>query len=145
MEPEDFRRWRKSLGLSQKDAAHALGLKRRVVQYYEKGERDGKDLEIPRYVRLACAALTAGIRDFHGPPGSVGEKDLPKKVRKGAKKAAKDGREEPKTDTTAPIIMAPETAEATIYDSDVEEDGEDDDGDDGGNGADGAIDRADTA
>ncbi|MBP5856494.1 helix-turn-helix transcriptional regulator [Marivibrio halodurans] len=125
MEPEDFRRWRKSLGLSQKDAAHALGLKRRVVQYYEKGERDGKDLEIPRYVRLACAALTAGIRDFHGPPGSVGEKDLPKKVRKGAKKAAKDGREEPKTDTTdttAAVVMAPEAAEAAIYDSDDEED-----------------------
>jgi transcriptional regulator with XRE-family HTH domain len=79
MEPEDFKRWRKSLGLSQKDAAHALGLKRRVVQYYEKGERDGKDLEIPRYIRLACAALTAGVRDFHGPAADVGSKDAPKK------------------------------------------------------------------
>lgn len=120
MEPEDFRRWRKSLGLSQKDAAHALGLKRRVVQYYEKGERDGKDLEIPRYVRLACAALTAGIRDFHGPPGSVGEKDLPKKVRKGAKKAAKDGKEEPKADAPAPVVLPPEAAEAAPYDSETD-------------------------
>lgn len=94
MEAEDFKRWRKSLGLSQKDAAHALGLKRRVVQYYEKGERDGKDLEIPRYIRLACAAITSGVKDFHGPPKGVGEKDAPKKVRKGAKKAAKQGREE---------------------------------------------------
>lgn len=66
--PEDFKRWRKSLGLSQKEAAHALGLKRRVVQYYEKGQRDGKAVEIPRYIRLACAALTAGFKDFHGPP-----------------------------------------------------------------------------
>ena len=120
MEPEDFRRWRKSLGLSQKDAAHALGLKRRVVQYYEKGERDGKDLEIPRYVRLACAALTAGIRDFHGPPGSMGEKDAPKKVRKGAKKAAKDGKDEPKDDAPVAAVLSPEEAAAAPYDSDVD-------------------------
>jgi transcriptional regulator with XRE-family HTH domain len=96
MEADDFKRWRKSLGLSQKDAAHALGLKRRVVQYYEKGERDGKALEIPRYIRLACAALTAGFKDFNGPPKGVGEKDAPKKVRKGAKKAAKAGKEDDK-------------------------------------------------
>ena len=40
MKPGDFKRWRKSLKLSQKEAAHALGLKRRVVQYYEKGVTD---------------------------------------------------------------------------------------------------------
>src|SRR4051812_25955547 len=39
MKGHDFRRWRKGLELSQKEAADALGLKRRVVQYYEKGER----------------------------------------------------------------------------------------------------------
>lgn len=67
MKPKDFKRWRKSLGLSQKTAAEALGLKRRVVQYYEKGERDGKDVGIPKAVRLACYALTEGVSDYHGP------------------------------------------------------------------------------
>jgi transcriptional regulator with XRE-family HTH domain len=63
----DFKRWRKSLDLSQKEAAEALGLKRRVVQYYEKGERDGKVIDIPKTVRLACFALTKGTFDYAGP------------------------------------------------------------------------------
>ncbi len=53
--------------LSQKEAAHILGLKRRVVQYYEKGERDGEAVKIPKTVRLACYALAQGIFDYHGP------------------------------------------------------------------------------
>ncbi len=68
MTPSAFKRWRKALGLSQKEAAHALGLKRRVIQYYEKGERDGEPIEIPRYVRLACWALDQGVADYDGPP-----------------------------------------------------------------------------
>lgn len=52
--------------MSQKEAAEALGLKRRVVQYYEKGERDGEPLEIPKAVRLACFALTQGVTDYQG-------------------------------------------------------------------------------
>ncbi|KJS33977.1 MAG: XRE family transcriptional regulator [Rhodospirillaceae bacterium BRH_c57] len=72
MTPKDFRRWRKALKLSQKDAAEALGLKRRVVQYYEKGERDGEAIDIPKTVRLACFALTQGVTDYDGP------RDLPK-------------------------------------------------------------------
>ena len=67
MKPADFKKWRKSLGLSQKEAAHALGLKRRIIQYYEKGERNGEKVEIPRSVRLACYALTSGIGDYQGP------------------------------------------------------------------------------
>ncbi|MEM8988313.1 MAG: helix-turn-helix transcriptional regulator [Pseudomonadota bacterium] len=67
MDPADFKKWRKSMGLSQKDAAHALGLKRRMIQYYEKGERDGETVAVPRAVRLACYALSQGIGDFHGP------------------------------------------------------------------------------
>lgn len=54
--------------MSQKEAATALGLKRRVVQYYEKGEREGEAIEIPKSVRLACFALTSGVTDYHGPP-----------------------------------------------------------------------------
>jgi DNA-binding XRE family transcriptional regulator len=68
MGPAEFKRWRKRLKLSQKDAAKALGLKRRVVQYYEKGERDGKTIEIPKTVRLACFAVAQGIEDYLGPP-----------------------------------------------------------------------------
>ncbi|HEY1632999.1 MAG TPA: helix-turn-helix transcriptional regulator [Rhizomicrobium sp.] len=67
MRPSEFKRWRKGLKFSQKEAAHALGLKRRVVQYYEKGERDGEPVKIPKTVRLACYALWKGINDYHGP------------------------------------------------------------------------------
>ena len=66
MSPEDFKRWRKKLGLSQKEAAKALGLKPRIIQYYEKGHRDGKAIEVPLSVRLACQALLTGILDFDG-------------------------------------------------------------------------------
>lgn len=59
------------MGYSQKDAAEALGLKRRVVQYYEKGERDGEKVAVPKTVRLACYALGAGITDYHGPEGKA--------------------------------------------------------------------------
>lgn len=67
MKGPDFKRWRKLLGWSQKHAAEQLGLKRRVVQYYEKGERGDKPVKIPRTVRLACYALTLGVEDYHGP------------------------------------------------------------------------------
>lgn len=71
MEGSDFKKWRKSLGISQKDAAHLLGLKRRMIQYYEKGERDGEKVKIPRAVRLACYALSEGIADYNGPHRKV--------------------------------------------------------------------------
>ncbi len=76
-----FRSWRKGLGLSQKQAAELLGLKRRVVQYYEKGERDGKAVEVPRTVRLACYALESGVTDFTG-PGEAVRDALPKRSKK---------------------------------------------------------------
>jgi len=71
LRPQDFKRWRKSLDLSQKEAAEALGLKRRVVQYYEKGERDGEKVKIPKTVRLACFALASGVRDYRGPARKI--------------------------------------------------------------------------
>ncbi len=61
-----FRAWRKSLGMKQKEGADLLGLKKLMIQYYEKGERDGKAVEIPKTVRLACYALTRGVVDFDG-------------------------------------------------------------------------------
>ena len=69
MPPGQFKRWRKGLGLSQKDAAEALGLKRRMIQYYEKGERDGEPVTVPLSVRLACWALAEGVTDYAGPRG----------------------------------------------------------------------------
>ena len=39
----------------------------RILQYYEKGERDGEPVEIPKTVRLACYALTQGREDYSGP------------------------------------------------------------------------------
>lgn len=56
MTPEEFKAWRKRLELTQTQAAEALGLSLRAIQYYERGER-----EITRTVALACAAVEAGI------------------------------------------------------------------------------------
>ncbi len=67
MDEKEFKRWRKSLGMSQKDAAKALGLNPRIIQYYEKGERDGEKVKVPRSIRLACYALAQGITDYNGP------------------------------------------------------------------------------
>lgn len=75
MSPAAFKRWRKSLKLSQKEAAQALGLKRRAVQYYEKGERDGDSVDIPKTVRLACFALAQGCADYAGPVEAPKGKD----------------------------------------------------------------------
>ncbi len=66
MSPAQFKAWRKSLGLKQKDAAERLGLKKRMIQYYETGRREGHKVEIPKAVRLACYALQAGVGDFDG-------------------------------------------------------------------------------
>ena len=83
MTPHEFRAWRKALGLSQKKAADALGLKNRIVQYYEKGERDGEKVKIPKHVRLACYALSVGVSDYHGPDGEDGaEGRKPKRKRR---------------------------------------------------------------
>lgn len=60
----EFKKLRKFLKLSQKEMAEALGLKRRMIQYYEKGERDGEPLDIPKAVELACYALSAGVREY---------------------------------------------------------------------------------
>ncbi|GAB5510679.1 MAG: hypothetical protein Rhims3KO_20800 [Hyphomicrobiales bacterium] len=66
MSADAFRHWRKRLGLKQKDAADLLGLKKRMIQYYETGSRDGKHVSIPQSIRLACYALEAGVGDYDG-------------------------------------------------------------------------------
>ncbi|MFC6036109.1 helix-turn-helix domain-containing protein [Hyphococcus aureus] len=62
MESSDFKKWRKSLGLSQKDAAHLLGLKRRMIQYYEKGERDGDKVKFRVQCGLPAMRYLKGLR-----------------------------------------------------------------------------------
>ena len=100
MKGHDFKRWRKSLNLNQKEAADALGLKRRVVQYYEKGERSGgKPVKIPRTVRLACYAILTGIEDYHGQekekkPEKAKAAEAAAKPEKGEKKKKKDKEKE---------------------------------------------------
>ncbi len=74
---QDFKKWRRRLKLSQKDAADALGLKRRMIQYYEKGERDGEKVKIPLAVRLACFAIAEGVADYNGPTRKVKRRDPP--------------------------------------------------------------------
>jgi transcriptional regulator with XRE-family HTH domain len=66
MSPSEFKIWRKSLGLKQKDAAEKLGLKKRMIQYYETGRRGGKKVVIPKTVELACYALSLGVEEFDG-------------------------------------------------------------------------------
>jgi len=48
-----------------------------TVQYYEKGERKGKPVEIPKAVSLACFAISCGIEDvdFSQPKGQPVLKD----------------------------------------------------------------------
>ena len=60
--------------LKQREAADALGIKKRIVQYYEKGSRDGRPVSIPKSVRLACYAISQGVYDFDG--SNVKEPDL---------------------------------------------------------------------
>jgi DNA-binding transcriptional regulator YiaG len=48
----DFREWRDRLGLTQDEAAAALGRTKRMIRNYEVG-----DLPVPRVVTLAMLAL----------------------------------------------------------------------------------------
>lgn len=66
MTSEQFRAWRKANGWKQRELADRLGLKRRMIQYYERGNRDGKAVEIPKTVRLACYAIACGVEEFDG-------------------------------------------------------------------------------
>jgi DNA-binding XRE family transcriptional regulator len=52
MAPEAFRHWREKNAYTLDGAAHALGLSRRMIAYYEQGDKP-----IPRVVALATKAL----------------------------------------------------------------------------------------
>ena len=66
MTPDQFRQWRKGMGWTQDQAAHALDISKSSVGNFEAGKRreDGRPVTIPRTVALACAALKAGIPPY---------------------------------------------------------------------------------
>ncbi len=73
MDSDEFKSWRKALGLKQKEAAEKLGLKKRMIQYYETGRRGSKKVVIPKTVELACYALSVGVEAFDGTAPAQGE------------------------------------------------------------------------
>ncbi len=58
MTPEEFRRWRERRAYTLDTAARALGISRRMVAYYEHGERT-----IPRVVALATWGLDGELAE----------------------------------------------------------------------------------
>lgn len=58
MTPEEFRRWREDRAYTLDTAARALGISRRMVAYYEHGER-----AIPRLVALATRGLDGELAE----------------------------------------------------------------------------------
>lgn len=116
MTPESFRLWRRQLGLSQKDAAELLGLKRRMVQYYEKGEREGEPVEIPLGIRLACWALSRGVVDYAGPKSGPIKDDKLKRRAKRTKDRdapAVESRPGPANQSSRPEQPSPEEPPST--------------------------------
>lgn len=67
MKSSEFKKWRKGCNLTQEQAAKKLGLKKRAIQYYEQGKRDGKDFKIPKTTELACYAISVGVESYSGP------------------------------------------------------------------------------
>ncbi len=65
MTPEDFKSWRKSMGLKRKETADLLGLKKRDIRNFENG-KSKKITTIPISVALACYALSRGVSQFDG-------------------------------------------------------------------------------
>lgn len=63
-----MRRWRESLGFSQRDAASALGLALKNYQFLEWGENRERrtPLVMNQRIALACAAIASGLEPIYG-------------------------------------------------------------------------------
>ncbi|MBK5942727.1 helix-turn-helix domain-containing protein [Halorhodospira halophila] len=59
MTPDGLKRWRRSLGLSQRAAAEALRVPTRTLQSWEAGERNPSGC-----LALACAAVSEGLEPW---------------------------------------------------------------------------------
>jgi len=66
MTSEQFKYWRKKMGLTQAGAAKVLGLSKPTIENYDKGIRRGSGdvFQIPHVVALACAALWHRIKPW---------------------------------------------------------------------------------
>lgn len=62
MTPTQLRDFRKSRQWTQTELAEMLGLGLSTIGLYERG-----GLVVPRYIRLACAALALGLTDWPKP------------------------------------------------------------------------------
>ena len=74
MTPKEFKSWRNAMELKRGEAASLLGLKKCVVKKLEfeknkkkrRGKKGKEEHKIPRYVELACYALSRGVSQFDG-------------------------------------------------------------------------------
>lgn len=57
MTADEFKAWRARHKLSERAAALAIGCSRTSIRSYEAGKS-----EIPRYIALACAAYSYGLK-----------------------------------------------------------------------------------
>ena len=94
MDSGAFKTWRKSLGLKQKEAAEKLGLKKRMIQYYETGRRGSKKVVIPKTVELACYALSTGVESFDGMTLRQTSVPMPRREDKAERKTSRGGDQE---------------------------------------------------
>jgi transcriptional regulator with XRE-family HTH domain len=59
LKPQVLTSWRERMGMSQRDAARALGCSRGAWAGWEAGDKD-----IPPYIGLAIAALALGVTPY---------------------------------------------------------------------------------
>lgn len=66
MTPEELLKWRKSLGLTQRAAAQALGVVLTTYQSMERGRHwtTGKPVTLDKRTALACSAVAHGLPPF---------------------------------------------------------------------------------
>ncbi|MBD8903789.1 DNA-binding transcriptional regulator [Methylobacterium bullatum] len=68
MDAEQFKVWRKELGLTQKQAAAQLGVATLTVQQYERGFRhdNQQPVSIPEKIEQACRAVSLKLMKISG-------------------------------------------------------------------------------
>ena len=62
MTPDDLRAWQAHMGMTQLEAAEAIGVSLATYKRYLTGD-------VPRTVALACAAIKAGLKPIGGESG----------------------------------------------------------------------------
>ena len=62
----DFKSWRKAMGLKRKQAARLLGIKKSAIRAMEKTKTGKKTQQVPKAIALACYALSRGVSEFDG-------------------------------------------------------------------------------